>query len=104
MYGFALLENAALPTFGRYRNSLFSEGLCKVGLAGFEPTTSTTPRFGQSDFDPAKTKVKENTAEALHQMLHQLFSSGSITDIDRIVNLLLTLLEPEQVQRLLDAS
>ena len=79
-------------------------GFAGVGLAGFEPTTSTTPRFGQSDFDPAKIKAKDNTAEALHQMLHQLFSSGSIKDIDRIVNLLLKLLEPEQVQRLLDAS
>ena len=42
----------------------------KIGPAGFEPTTSTTPRLKHTDSGPTKTKEKREIRILLHQRLH----------------------------------
>ena len=46
-------------------------GFISIGPAGFEPTTSTTPRYERGDVHPIKTRVKRDLAESLHQILHK---------------------------------
>ncbi len=41
-----------------------------IGPAGFEPTTSTTPRLKHTDLGPTKTKRKSEIRIWLHQRLH----------------------------------
>jgi len=46
-------------------------GFSQIGPAGFEPTTSTTPRLELSDENPIKTKRKRDGRELLPQLLPQ---------------------------------
>lgn len=78
-------------------------GFSQVGLAGFEPTTSTTPRKEHCDFAPAKTRVKRESYEVLHQMLHQIAKLVERDRLDALAAVLVDSLEPDAFERLADA-
>ena len=63
MYRFARWENAALPNVDRSQKTLFRLYLQKVGLKGFEPSTSwsRTKRSSQAELQPEKGVRSEKT-------------------------------------------
>jgi hypothetical protein len=73
---------------------LGNAGFSLIGPAGFEPTTSTTPRLKHTDAGPTKTKAKRESRVSLHQPLHleaiaaQLREQLSADDISELIALL----------------
>ncbi len=75
----------------------------KIGPAGFEPTTSTTPTNKRSFETPAKHWAKCDDAERLHQCLHQIAELVERDGLETLAEVLVDSLEPDSLERLANA-
>ena len=79
------------------------QGFSLIGPAGFEPTTSTTPRKESADSHPRKTWVKRDSCEPLHQILHQISKLVEHGRLETLAEVLVDSLEPDSLERLANA-
>jgi hypothetical protein len=84
-------------------NLLRNQGFSLIGPAGFEPTTSTTPRLRRGNESPAKHWAKYDGAERLHQCLHQIAELVERGGLENLAEAIADSLDPDALQRLADA-
>ena len=75
----------------------------RVGPAGFEPTTSTTPTNKRGFENPAKHWAKCDDAERLHQCLHQIAELIERDGLETLAEVLVDSLEPDSLEWLANA-
>ena len=63
-------------------NTKVFTGFSSIGPAGFEPTTSTTPRYEHVDVGPTKTRAKLGSGESLPHPLPQKPISGQLSEAE----------------------
>ena len=78
-------------------------GFSLIGPAGFEPTTSTAPRYEHVDSYTEKTRVKRDSCEPLHQFLHQISESIKRDELEKVVEAIENSLGTEAFGMLADA-
>ncbi len=70
---------------------------------GLEPSTSCMPCFERTESNPMKTRVKHDSPEPLHQMLHQISKLVEHGRLETLAEVLADSLEPDALERLADA-